>query len=121
MLFTCAPKLYMKTLSVSLFPVLLVAALFTGILFADTQSQAPASQAKKKKRKKSKAKPVAAAHAAKPAPDAAQPMTGKVVAHSTSRHFVGTVTPSSSRVRPMARRRKAARGPWDEPTYADST
>src|SRR5437867_7246596 len=95
--------------SLLFFPTLLVVAVFSGIAFADTTPQAPTPQAKKKKKKKKPAIKPAAARVAKPAPNAGKPMKGKIVAQSTSGHFVGTVAPSGP-VRAMARRnRKAAR------------
>src|SRR5712664_3159527 len=93
----------------ALYPILVAIAILTGIVFADTTSSpTPASQSKTKKKKKKSGRSTAVKAPPKP-------LVGKVVAQSTSKHFVGTV------VGPTVRRRRAVRSEWDEPTYADST
>ncbi len=100
----------------AVYPFLVAIAILTGIVFADTTPSQPASQSKSKKKKK---RSTARSSAAKPGVSAVKhppkPLVGKVVAQSTSTHFVGTV------VRPRVRRRRPVSSAWDEPTYADST
>ena len=103
----------MKIRALAIYPILVAIAILTGIVFADTTpSPAPASQSKTKKKKK---KSTARSTAAKPSASVAKPLVGKIVAQSTSTHFVGTV------VRPTGRRKRPVHSAWDEPTYADST
>jgi penicillin-binding protein 2 len=98
----------MKNRALLFFQFFLLFVAFTGIILASTGAQNSAS---KKKRKKHAVKPVATA--------VSKPMTGKVVASSSSRKFRPTVAASSKTFRPRVRR--VAYSPWDEPTFADST
>jgi penicillin-binding protein 2 len=111
-LYGCVRELLMTTRTLSFFPILTVLALFTGIVFASTTSEAPTSLArKKKKKKKSVPKPAVAAVSAKPATTKITSQGARLV------RTTATTSPSKS----STRRRRPVFSPWDEPTYADST
>jgi penicillin-binding protein 2 len=101
-----------------IFPLLLIIALFTGIVLATTTApETPVPRSKKKKKRKSVAKSATSSNAA-----TAKPVVAKVVSVSTTKQFTGTVASSSSTFRPtVRRRRRPVYSEWDEPTYADST
>jgi penicillin-binding protein 2 len=103
----------MKIRPVLFFPLLLAIALFSGIVFAATTSEAPATRARKKK-KKSAPKTTVTVYSGKTA-------TTKVVPRAVSKSVTGnSFAPKISR--PQVRRgRRPVVSPWDEPTYADST
>src|SRR6185503_6338679 len=90
----------MKIRTLAFFPIFLVFALFTGIVFAATTANGPATQAKKKKKKTST-----------PAKSSVTVYAGKT---ATTR-----LVPRSTGV--QRTRRRPVRSLWDEPTYADST
>jgi penicillin-binding protein 2 len=100
----------MKIRFLTFFPVLLVFALFTGIVFAATTSDGPATQAKKKKKKKSPPKPTRSTVTVYSGKTAAT----RAVPPAVGNQFASTGTRKT-------RRRPIVRSPWDEPTYADST
>jgi beta-lactamase class D len=98
----------MKIRSVTVFPILVALALFTGIVFAATTSEAPVTQAKKKKKKKSIKK------------TSSNLTSVSVVApHPVRKQLVSTTVYVPKSTRP--RNRRPVRSQWDEPTYADST
>src|SRR6266511_2529031 len=92
----------MKIRSLTFFPILLVFALFTGIVFAATTADGPTTQAKKKKKKS--------------APKTTRSSVTLYAGKTTTTRMV----PASTGTR-KTRRRAIVRSPWDEPTYADST
>src|SRR5258708_38103218 len=107
----------MKTRAFAIYPILVAIAILTGIVFADTTpSQPPASKSKtKKKKKRSTARSAATKPVASAVKSAPKPLVGKVVPHSTSQHFFGTLSG------PTARRRGTAYSECAEPNYADTT
>lgn len=111
----------MKTRALPILPLLVVIALFTGIVFATTTSETPATRTKKKKKRKGVSKSGTSAAAAKPVATAPKTLQAKLVSQSTSSQFIGTVATSSPTFHPTVRRRRPVYSPWDEPTYADST
>jgi len=104
----------MKIRPVRFFPLLLAIALFTGIVFAATTSETPATQAKRKKKKKSTPKTTVTVYSGKT-------VTTKIVPRVVSKPVASnSFAPKVSR--PQVRRgRRPVASQWDEPTYADST
>src|SRR5712691_1221082 len=105
----CVPRPLMKIRTLVFLSILVIVALFTGIVLAATTSETPATQAKKKRKKKTPPKTTVTVYSGTAA-------STKVVPRS-----VRTVSTTTILPRTTTRRRRPVYSQWDEPTYADST
>src|SRR5712692_9610232 len=105
----CVPRPLMKIRTLVFLPILVIVALFTGIVLAANTSETPATQAKKKKKKKTPPKTAVTVYSGKAA-------STKVVPKSFRTVSTTTILPKAP-----TRRRRPVYSQWDEPTYADST
>jgi penicillin-binding protein 2 len=96
-------------------PALIISVMVTGVVLADPAASDASAPAVRKKRRKRPAKSVASAK-----PHYGKVLPAKVVTQSTSKLFVASMATPSRTFRPSIRRHIAS-GPWDEPTFADST